>query len=305
MTITAARDDYIGHLKGLNYSVRTVRSVDEIVSMFALFLSGEGVALVEEIHSAHVVGWQRHVASGRTRNGLPLNPGTMNNRIKNAKGFLKYLAGKRLVPSSLPDELHYVNAPVLLPTSVLTHEQFGRMAARIDTATTWGYQARTIVELMYSSGLRAGEVLGIRLHDIDYRNGVAKVLGKGNKERVVPVGRTALKYLDTYVKGVRPFLVKGGCDRLFLNNRGGPLHYKPLLQWIRRFCHDPDVHVTPHTFRRSCATEMIRGSANLWHVKELLGHESLDTLKHYAKLTIVDLKRTHRKCHPREMETQG
>jgi site-specific recombinase XerD len=89
---------------------------------------------------------------------------------------------------------------------------------------------------------------------------------------------------------------------LFVDDHGQPMPYHTFRRLVHRHAAglDPKLRVTPHTFRRSCTTELIRGGANLYHVKELLGHESLDTLKHYTRLTILDLKKTHARCHPRE-----
>ena len=131
------------------------------------------------------------------------------------------------------------------------------------------------------------------------------VFGKGSKERIVPIGKTALRFLETYMKAIRPFLLKDGEKKaLFLNNSGTRLMRYTLGLIVNKYYGEAklDVKVTPHTFRRSCTTELIRSEANLYHVKELLGHESLSTVKHYAKLTITDLKRTHARCHPREKD---
>jgi len=236
---------------------------------------------------------------------MPLKAGTVNNKLTATRSFLKYLGRKGFVPAVLQYEIQCVKTPNLLMGSVLGHEQFERIANSIDTTNAWGYTARTAVELMYSSGIRASELTGLKIADVDFKNGMAKVFGKGKKERMVPIGQTALKYMENYLKAVRPFIVKGHSEYLFVNNRGRKLEYNPLRKWIHKFCHDNDVNVTPHTFRRSCATELLKADANMYHVKDMLGHDSLDTLKHYAKLTIVDLKKTHRRCHPREKDGNG
>lgn len=108
------------------------------------------------------------------------------------------------------------------------------------------------------------------------------VAGKGNRQTVVSIGATALRLVTIYLRGARQ----------------PPVRFAPC-----RLCLALPVAVTPHTFRRSCTTELIRGGANLWHVKELLGHEHFDTLQRYVKLTIAYLKKTHAKCHPRERES--
>jgi site-specific recombinase XerD len=117
-----------------------------------------------------------------------------------------------------------------------------------------------------------------------------------------------LRHLESYIKAVRPFLVREATEpAVFLDRSGKRLPYHTLRRIIQRHTQacDVEVAVTAHTFRRSCTTEMIRGGANLYHVKELLGHESLETVKHYTKLTIEDLRKTHQKCHPREKNERG
>jgi len=213
------------------------------------------------------------------------------------------LAQRQIVPSALLAGLVYVKEPRLLPTSVLTHAQVKAMLQAIPTTDAVGWRDRAMLELLYSSGIRARELVGLDVRDVDLDGGTALVFGKGAKQRVVPIGRTALRLLESYLKGVRPFLAREGPDdALFLNRRGNRLSYENLLRVVHRHAEriGVDMSVTPHTFRRSCATEMIRGGANLYHVKDLLGHESLDTLRHYAKLNVDDLKRMLARCHPRE-----
>ena len=157
--------------------------------------------------------------------------------------------------------------------------------------------------MLYSTGIRVSELLGLNVRDVDLDNATAVVLGKGNKQRVVPIGKTALRLLESYLKAVRPFLLKKSDEQaLFLNHAGERMPYHTVRRIVQRQAEAAglEIKVTPHTFRRSCTTELIRGGANLYHVKEILGHENLETLKHYTKLTIEDLKKTHAKCHPRE-----
>jgi integrase/recombinase XerD len=163
-----------------------------------------------------------------------------------------------------------------------------------------------MIELLYSSGLRSAELLGLDVGDVDFEQATAIVTGKGSKQRVVPIGRTALRFLESYLKAMRPFMVRNPAERaMFLNRQGGRLRYNAFCQIVATCAGGSGVEkvrITAHTFRRSCATELLRGGANMYHVKDLLGHESLNTLRHYAKLTIVDLKKEHRRCHPRERD---
>jgi len=150
---------------------------------------------------------------------------------------------------------------------------------------------------------RARELLGLNVAEVGFTHATALVTGRGPKPRLVPIGKTALRLLASYVKGIRPFLVRDGKETaLFLDRRGERLPCYTLRRLVPQYPPQAglDVHVTAHTFRRSCTTELIRGGANLYHIKLLLGHERLDTLQHYARPSIDDLKATHQKCRPGE-----
>jgi integrase/recombinase XerD len=299
--------DCLEHERALGKSPAQVRTVRFQALAFLRWLDAtHRVTSADRLRREHLDAWTKHLAARRTAKGLPLKPSSVNRQIESVRGFLRWLAVRGIVPAALAEALAYVQEPQLLPTSVLPHAQVKKLAAKIDTSSAEGVRDRALVELLYSSGVRAAELLGLDVADVDLANGTALVTGKGNKQRVVPIGKTALRLLESYLRGVRPFLVRDGDERaLWLTRAGKRLPYHTLLKRVRRHGERLalPVAVTPHTFRRSCTTELIRGGANLWHVKELLGHEHLDTLQHYAKLTITDLKKTHAKCHPRERES--
>jgi len=254
---------------------------------------------------AHLSAWVTHLREYRTTRGLPLKPKSVNKKIENVRGFLNYLADDGLIHPALPASMEYVKEPKLLPASVLTHDQVRRILRSVRTDSTTGYRDRAMLELLYSTGVRASELLSLDMNHIDYRNRTVLFRGKGEKDRVVPIGRTALHHLETYVKAVRPYLATDDSgSAVFLSKKGHRLPYYMLRRMIGVYAKKArvDINVTAHSFRRSCATEMLRAGAGMYHVKELPGHESLDTIKHYAKLTITDLKETHRKCHPRERD---
>jgi integrase/recombinase XerD len=298
---------FLDHERDRRFSRCTLRNHRCILTAFVDWLeAGQRVTEPGHLRKAHLDAWLRHLNAHRTAKGLPLKAQSLNLHVIAARGFLDHAAARGFLPVGLPPALQCVKAPQLLPQSALTHGQTRRLLAKVRTGTPEGYRNRAMLELLYSSGLRAAELLGLDLGDVDFDHATALVTGKGAKQRVVPIGRTALRCLETYLKAVRPFLVRDPQERaVFLDRQGRRLCYSAFAQIVRA-CADraaPDnVHVTAHTFRRSCATELLRGGANMYHVKELLGHESLNTLKYYAKLTITDLKKTHEKCHPRERD---
>ena len=297
---------HLDELRSLNHSPQTLKAIRYGNLGFLRWLEQTSrVRHVDQLRQRHLPAWLKHLTTHRTSKGRALKPRSVNKRIEVVRGFIRYLAREGYVHRGLTDRLLYIKEPSILPTSVLSHAQVKNLLDVIDTQQALGYCDRTMLELLYSSGIRVAELLGLDLDSLDLRNGTALVMGKGRKQRVVPMGRTAIKFLENYMHGIRPHLQTDLGERaLFLDQFGRRYPYHTLRRRLHAYAGKAgiDIQVTPHTFRRSCTTEMLRGGANMYHVKEMLGHESLDTLKHYARLTITDLKKTHQKCHPRERE---
>lgn len=311
MTLSEHLNDYLQLLKDRRSTTAAIQSARHTIGTFIRYLLDvQGITLADQITIDHLHGYQRHLNQHRTNKGLPLKPSSINKRVSGARNFLTHLHSKGLLTRDLSPHIVHIKEPSILPTSVLTHAQVRKLLRTIDTTTPHGICDRALLELLYTSGIRVGELEKLQLHDIDLTNATCKVTGKGNKQRLVPIGKTALRHLTNYIKGARPFLAMRQTPpdpHIFLNHHGNPLTAYRIRDRLHAYAKQAklDTNVTPHTFRRSCTTEMVRANANLYHVKELLGHETLATLKHYAKLNINDLKKTHAKCHPREKDQTG
>ena len=290
----------------LNFSVYTESRVRPMLKLFFEFIEKNySVTTASDLKSHHFYAYQEHISKLINSKGIPITPGSRNNRIAAVKSLGEFMHRRGYTLGDISDNISYVKTPSLLSTSVLNHKQIKKVISQVDTRSAYGYRDRTILELLYSTGVRNAELMGLSVGNIDLDYGTIRILGKGKKERVVPVGHTALQWLTSYIKGVRPYLLKTSHHQeVFLNCNGEPMKGYTLRRMIHKYAKKARLEtvVTPHTFRRSCATEMIRANANLYHVKELLGHEKLDTLKSYTKLTINDLRATHEKCHPREQD---
>jgi len=299
-------NELIDYLHSLNTSNRTTSCLYSYLNQFARWIKDNyGIDSPEKILKSHLNDYQKYLPKKLNKKSLPISPGAVNNHIWAVNKFLKYLYIKGNILNDLSTELQLVQEPSLLPTSVLNHTEAKCIFEQVDISTLEGYRDRTILELLYTTGIRVGELVGLKLHDVNFNDGTMKVFGKGRKERIVPIGKTALRYLESYLKAIRPFLPGANDSRaLFLNRRGLPLTHKTVQAIVPFYAEKAGIkfRVTPHTFRRSCTTELIRSNANLYHVKEILGHQSLDSLKPYTKLNIVDLKKTHALCHPRERD---
>ena len=292
--------------ESLQSSPHTLARLRSALRLFLDYLAEHHrVSTADALNIAHVHAFQAHLSQRLTMHGLPLKPATINTIVKAARVFLDLLHEYGYINRPLARHLAYIKEPQLLPRSVLTHAQVRQLMRKIDTGTPTGIRDRAAIELLYSSGIRIGELEGLTLTDLDLEHGVARVIGKGKKERFVPIGKTALKWLTSYIRGVRPYLAKGSpTNAVFLSDNGAALPQHTMRQRVREYGGqlDLDIQITPHTFRRSCTSEMIKSNANLYHVKQLLGHKSFETLNHYAKLDITDLQKTHERCHPREKD---
>ena len=305
-TLADFADDLYARYRSLKSSPHTIARIKTALKIFVAYLEDTfRVRTPEAITREHIHAFQSHLGNRLTKSGMPMKPRSINSVVKGVRPFLEMLHEHGLANRSLAKHLQYVKVPDLLPASVLSHAQVRQLMRKIDTATPAGIRDRAAIELLYSSGIRIGELEGLTLQDIDLDRGVARVVGKGRKERFVPIGKTAIKWLCSYIRGIRSFMLLGcQSEYVFINQNGGPLSQHTLRDRIREYGRQLglEIKITPHTFRRSCTTEMIKSNANLYHVKQLLGHKSFETLNHYARLDITDLRKTHSKCHPREKD---
>jgi integrase/recombinase XerD len=163
------------------------------------------------------------------------------------------------------------------------------------------FRDMTIVELMYSCGLRISEVITLCNSQLNLREGYIAVLGKGSKERIVPIGSVALEMMKRYLKGSRPFIAKNThYDELFLNRHGVPISRVGLWKIIKKYALKSGIkkNLKPHTLRHSFATHLIQNGADLRSVQEMLGHSDISTTQIYTHLDNSQLKSTHNKNHP-------
>lgn len=235
-------------------------------------------------------------------NELGMSAYSQARMVSGVKSFYRFLVMEELLESD-PSEL--LESPKLgrkLPET-LSVEEVEKLFAAIDMSTPEGARNRAILEVLYSSGLRVSELTGLRLNNVMFEIGFLKVLGKGNKERLVPLGRSASKYLKIYLEEIRVHVeIQPGFENyVFLNRRGKNLTRVMVFTVIKRLAQAAGIKkkVSPHTFRHSFATHLIEGGADLRAVQEMLGHESITTTEIYTHLDRDYLKQTIEAFHPR------
>lgn len=222
--------------------------------------------------------------------------------ISGLKAFYKYLIIEDIVDSN---PLELIQGPKIgrkLP-EVLSISEVDKLIAAIDLSKAEGERNRAIIETLYSCGLRVSELCNLKASNVLVEEGFLLVIGKGNKERLVPIGRTALKYIDFYKTHYRNHLniKKEAEDILFLNRRGGQLTRVMIFTIVKQLTEKAGINktVSPHTFRHSFATHLVDGGADLRAVQEMLGHESITTTEIYTHLDREYLRDAITQFHPR------
>lgn len=233
---------------------------------------------------------------------MDLSPRTQARILSGIKAFYKYLLIEQVCDM---DPTEHVEAPKLgrkLP-EVLSVEEIEALMACIDHSTLEGQRNRAIIEVLYGCGLRVSELIHLELENLYLNEDILKVLGKGNKERLVPLGREAKKQLIIYIKEVRPQqpIQKSFEHIVFLNRRGKQLTREMIFTIVKRLGEMAGLNkkISPHSFRHSFATHLIEGGADLRAVQDMLGHESITTTEIYTHVSKDYLREELLKFHPR------
>lgn len=227
-----------------------------------------------------------------------LNERTINHIIGSVKNFHNYFSTHYDIPN-VTENIVLLKTTKKLP-KVLSIEEVD-ILLDIDLNTSYDYRNKAMLELMYSSGLRISELLNLTLTDIDFENNLVKVFGKGNKERIIPIGDYATMALYKYVNEYRNSLVKFPTDVLFLNNHGNKMSRSGFFKIIQKIADDKGIkkEISPHTLRHSFATHMLECGADLRSIQELLGHENMSTTSIYTHVRSDLLRDAYDKYHPR------
>ncbi|WP_276362103.1 site-specific tyrosine recombinase XerD [Daejeonella sp. H1SJ63] len=235
-------------------------------------------------------------------NQLGMLPPTQARVLSGLKAFFKYLILEKLIKNDPSALLESPKLSRKLPDT-LNIIEINKLIDCIDLSRPEGMRNKAILEILYGCGLRVSELTGLKLSNLYLDIDFIKITGKGNKERLVPIGSEAIKYLRIYINEIRVHIpVKTGSeDFVFLNRRGGPLSRVMVFLIIKDLAQSAGIKksISPHTFRHSFATHLIEGGADLRAVQEMLGHESITTTEIYTHLDRDYLRDTIIQFHPR------
>lgn len=221
--------------------------------------------------------------------------------ISSLRQFYDFLLNRKFIENNPFDYIDSPKLPRNLP-DVLTLEEIESILKKIDVSVSLGLRDRAILETMYASGLRVSELVGLKMHDILFDEEVIRVFGKGSKERIVPIGKQALRWIDLYLTQSRLHLANNKSeDILFLNWRGKKLSRMSIWNILNKYSKMANIkkNIHPHILRHSFATHLLEGGADLRSIQEMLGHADISTTQIYTHVDISYLKEVHKTFHPR------
>ena len=299
MNIPASIDLFCSWLENeKGYSNHTVVSYRRDLFEFSSLLS-EGLG-IEAVSGADI---RNFIIGLHGRNG----PSTVARKLSSLRSYFGFLLRQSLISANPVDGITGPRIGRSIPNFLTVDQVFSLLEAP-DKRDRFMNRDKAILELLYSTGIRVGELVSADLDDLDLTGGMLRVRGKGNKERLLPVGRPAIEAITAYQRGERSALITKmmgdgkavTAEPLFLNNRGGRLTTRSVERFVDKYGRRAGIHVpvTPHAMRHSFATHLLEMGADLRSVQELLGHASLSTTQKYTHLTLDHLTEVYDKSHP-------
>ena len=289
-------DDFFAHLSvEREVSSHTLDAYTRDLIQLTDFVIKLGAKNPEDLTTIGVLAWLQAMKDEG------LSPRTISRKLSSLKSFYKFMQEEYGMKSTPLEVITSPKRSFQLP-KVLSVEEVERLLDAPDTSKPMGIRDRAMLELAYGSGLRASEIISLKLQDLDMENSFLKVFGKGRKERVVPIGEVAQEWLSTYITSARSkILGKRMSFYLFVGRKGQGLTRQRLWQILKQYAMLAGLgsDVSPHILRHSFATHLLQGGADLRTVQMLLGHSNIATTQIYTHLDLAHIRQAHRQFHPR------
>lgn len=289
--------DYYSFLKfekGL--AKNTLDSYKHDLKVYVTFMTSIGINEFLDIKSSDLEAFILELSE------LYYSNSTIARYIASIRGLHSFLFSTNKVSADITELIEAPQVDRKLP-EVLSYEMIEEILSQIDISTPLGIRDRAIIELLYACGLRVSELINLQFSNIFFDDEIITIFGKGSKERVIPIGTEAIKWLDTYEKKARNFLLKDNKEEgiVFLNQRGKKITRMGVWKIIDKYVKQTTINfsVHPHSFRHAFATHLLEGGADLRVVQEMLGHSSITTTQIYTHLDKSYIKEVHKSFHPR------
>jgi integrase/recombinase XerD len=273
----------------------TLEAYGRDLQRFILFLQEKGITELNEVMPEVIIEYLVRIKD----EGLSAN--SMNRSLAALRGLYKYLVQEKQVSQTPLANIELAKVWMRLPDTI-SKEEMVLILAQPGLETAAARRDSAMLELLYATGIRVSELIGLTMNSINWQVGFLRTMGKGSKERIVPIGKAAYDCTRLYVDKARPQLMRGkSTDVLFLNRFGGKFTRQGLWKTVVRYAKKAGLRkkVHPHTFRHSFASHLLEGGADLRTVQVMLGHADISTTQIYTHITRDRLKEIHQKYHPR------
>lgn len=295
MKTVALVQDFLHHLKVERGLARnTLLAYGQDLAKFDRFLTEKG-RHPRQVRQGEIDEFARRLS----RRGL--SPKSIARALNAVRMFYRYLVREKIVGIDPTAEIRAPRTWKKLPR-FLTLEEVDDLLGAPDSTSPLGVRDAAMVELLYATGLRVSELVSVRVRDLNLDVGYLTCVGKGNKERLVPLGRSAVRRLNTYIEGARLEILKGRTQAaLFLNSRGGPMSRQGFWKVLKKYGTSVGLkgNLSPHVLRHSFATHLLERGADLRSVQMMLGHADISTTQIYTHINRERLKKIYRSYHPR------
>lgn len=315
MTFESAKTAYLQHARLKNLSPLTIGQLDQGVRLFTDFARSQGVMEPGRADGALIERYKAHMAALTTRRGEPLKVNTARGRLFVVQRWFAFMKKKGLLAFDPASEVVPPRRAKQLPRGVLRPDEVEKLLSLPNLKSDIGYRDRTVMELLYASGVRSAELAGIRIGDLDLSKKAVKVHGKGGKQRLAPLTTTSVRFLERYIAEVRGRIIENcrpagrawldsantAGDLLFVSVYGGPLRSIWLGQLMKRYLLLAGITrpVSPvHGFRHSVATHLLGSGMDVRYVQVMLGHNCIDTTRIYTHVERDSLGRVVKAHHP-------
>jgi integrase/recombinase XerD len=295
------------HLKVKNYSPVSISAYSDHLRGLFDYLKEKEIADIKRVTRDTLKDYQLKITEHKDQEGKPYTIATISLKIRAIRRFFEYLEETNQILVNPAEYLKEPEKETRLPRVVLTEDEVRKILDQPNLSSMTGIRDRTILEVFYSTGIRLEEMVNLTIYDCDLQGGLLRVnKGKFAKDRVIPLGRHAVRFLKEYITHVRPHHTRENkaIRNLFVNQSGKPLSKVIIEIVVRNYAREAGIQkkVTPHIFRHTFATQLVKNGADITAVQKMLGHSDLRVTHIYTKVAGIEVKRTHNSHHPREKD---
>ncbi|OGX68704.1 MAG: site-specific tyrosine recombinase XerD [Paenibacillus sp. RIFOXYA1_FULL_44_5] len=275
----------------------TLESYERDLSQYLDYIHEQGLNVIEQSTKMHIINYLGKLKEDGKA------PATRSRTMVSIRAYYQFLVRERHLAADPSQHLEQPKLEKKLP-KVLSVQEVENLLEAPPTSTPHGMRDKVMLEVLYATGIRVSELVSLDTGSVNLGMGFIRCFGKGSKERIIPIGRIAAKWLHEYIQTMRPRLIKPrhrGEEALFINHLGSRLTRQGFWKIIKRYAGDAQIlkNITPHTLRHSFATHLLENGADLRSVQEMLGHADISTTQIYTHVTRTRLKEVYNQTHPR------